>query len=417
MAIVTACCLIVSQEASAGVVADAVRFVLVEPVNYESVADLDDMTMSPSSDAANPTTVRSSVPGGPNFAVDSFFDVFTEISVQPPLPQGAEWRVDSFFDVFTELSIGSTDTIVERLAVPVTLGTVPKQPLEPSGASTGSWDTEIIAMSLSGELPGSAPGSLVVRGGRDFGLPSPGHTTLTRVGDGRFTVDSFFDVFTEISIDGGNNFRPGTSPARMQTEPGPSGQRCDQFQGNITTNGVAGGGSGWDGDANPGGDWIRYPNAGDGGPPWDNQWFYNDPLDTQRWKEIYWDIWIGPDDPGDTGDIVEVAINWSNDLYPNGTGQPPMPTEEAFIERFIIGQYVVNGPIDIERIEGFDPPFIIPEFNPEWVSIDVRMIDQVSAEGVRITGEICHECVPEPATMSLLALGGLAVLRRRRRRA
>jgi hypothetical protein len=131
MTIVTSCCLVVSQEASAGVVADAVRFVLVDPVNYESVADLDDMIMSPSSGAANPTTVHSSDPGGPTFAVDSFFDVFTEMSARPPLPPGEEWRIDSFFDVFTELSMGSTDTIVERLSVPVTLGAVPKQPRDP----------------------------------------------------------------------------------------------------------------------------------------------------------------------------------------------------------------------------------------------------------------------------------------------
>lgn len=32
---------------------------------------------------------------------------------------------------------------------------------------------------------------------------------------------------------------------------------------------------------------------------------------------------------------------------------------------------------------------------------------------VSVSGEIWHECVPEPATMSMLALGGLALLRRR----
>jgi hypothetical protein len=202
----------------------------------------------------------------------------------------------------------------------------------------------------------------------------------------------------------------------MQSEPGHSGQRCDTFQGTLTVDGVDGGGSGWDGGA-----WIQYPGApGDSAPDWHNQWFYNDPLDPDRWKEIYWDITL--ESNGEEGDWVEVAINWSNDLYPNGTGAPPENTVagEAFIERHGLGQFPVgSGPnaIHLTNLEGVDLPFVIPDYNPEWVSIDVRMLQVMfGSEGVSINGEICHECVPEPATMSLLALGGLTVLRRRRKR-
>ena len=37
-------------------------------------------------------------------------------------------------------------------------------------------------------------------GGNEFGLPSPGQTTLTRLGDGTFNVDSFFDITYEIQF-------------------------------------------------------------------------------------------------------------------------------------------------------------------------------------------------------------------------
>jgi hypothetical protein len=43
---------------------------------------------------------------------------------------------------------------------------------------------------------------LNIRAGSSFGLPSPGSTTLTDLGDGTFNVDSFFDVSYEIDFVG-----------------------------------------------------------------------------------------------------------------------------------------------------------------------------------------------------------------------
>jgi hypothetical protein len=57
----------------------------------------------------------------------------------------------------------------------------------------------------------------------------------------------------------------------------------------------------------------------------------------------------------------------------------------------------------------------ISDYNPEWVSIDVLTSGGLpNIEAVSVFGSITHECVPEPATLSLLALGGLALIRRRR---
>jgi hypothetical protein len=86
------------------------------------------------------------------------------------------------------------------------------------GASdTGSWDTEILSMSLTGTVD-------------DFSIDlrespvrhSRGTTRIDDVGGGNYQIDSFFDVFTELAIAGGP-FQPQTNAAeRMSLVPEPS---------------------------------------------------------------------------------------------------------------------------------------------------------------------------------------------------
>jgi hypothetical protein len=53
-------------------------------------------------------------------------------------------------------------------------------------------------------------------------LPSTGQTTVTDLGGGQFQVSSFFDVFTEISLDGGNTWTPNDGGStRLNLEPLP----------------------------------------------------------------------------------------------------------------------------------------------------------------------------------------------------
>lgn len=65
-----------------------------------------------------------------------------------------------------------------------------------------SFDMNILQ--LQGQLPPGDPDFDLLRitAGNSFGLPSPGHTTLTQLPDGNWNVDSFFDITYRIDFVG-----------------------------------------------------------------------------------------------------------------------------------------------------------------------------------------------------------------------
>ena len=101
---------------------------------------------------------------------------------------------------------GELQDFTRIIQVPVT-GEVHSSPRDLTNP-TQSFDTEIVAM--QGSLFGDPDfDRFDVRVGRNFGLPSStGHTSATDIGGGQFRVESFFDIHTEISIDGGINGTP-----------------------------------------------------------------------------------------------------------------------------------------------------------------------------------------------------------------
>lgn len=78
------------------------------------------------------------------------------------------------------------------------------------GNTTGSWDTEIVSMDLRGSIPDF--GEVSLREHPD--LPSSGRTAVHDDG-GQFRIDSFFDIWTEVSVDGGDNFIPADESSRV----------------------------------------------------------------------------------------------------------------------------------------------------------------------------------------------------------
>jgi hypothetical protein len=213
--------------------------------------------------------------GGDRFVVDSFFDVFTEISIDggpfqsqingagrldllpirpsvvrpdaslPPEPEplvcaavSSRYEVigdqlvfpngidftqiqhKCFSNVVTSVPVGTDDESASFDSIITAIvddGSGP-QWVELSGpaqtivrgrgtASTGRWDTEMVSLSLVGDVGGT---SIEIR--ESPVRVSPGKSKISDNGDGTFQVDSFFDVFTEISV-GGGPFQPQTNEA------------------------------------------------------------------------------------------------------------------------------------------------------------------------------------------------------------
>jgi len=71
-----------------------------------------------------------------------------------------------------------------------------------SGAPIQSFDTDMFMM--QGQLPPGDPDFdlLQITAGTSFGMPSPGHTTLTQLPGGNWSVDSFFDITYRIEFSG-----------------------------------------------------------------------------------------------------------------------------------------------------------------------------------------------------------------------
>jgi hypothetical protein len=69
--------------------------------------------------------------------------------------------------------------------------------------TTGTFDVEMMSMSLSG-------GGVMIR--ESPSRPSLGRTSIESIGGGMYHIDSFFDVFTELSLDGGATWIPKAGP-------------------------------------------------------------------------------------------------------------------------------------------------------------------------------------------------------------
>jgi hypothetical protein len=95
---------------------------------------------------------------------------------------------------------GSLAGYARFVSVPLSLVEVHTAPRTP-GHPVQSFDTDMFR--LQGQIIGDPDFDLLrITGGSGFGLPSPGHTTLTSVGGGQWAVDSFFDITYRIDFIG-----------------------------------------------------------------------------------------------------------------------------------------------------------------------------------------------------------------------
>jgi hypothetical protein len=122
-------------------------------------------------------------------------------------------------------------TIPNVLSMTATGPRTPGQPVQ-------SFPTNMLQ--IQGQLPPGDPDFdlLRVTAGNSFGMPSPGHTTLTALGGGQWAVDSFFDITYRIDfigapggpLAGHSGSTTATIRMRAQDAPGadciPEGQDC-----------------------------------------------------------------------------------------------------------------------------------------------------------------------------------------------
>jgi len=253
-----------------------------------------------------------------------------------------------------------------------------------------------------------------------------------------FPAESFFDVYvdlgsgppgpgtvpTESGILGGprttKKNRTGGSPGTsydwyVRNDCGFTAPKVDYYwmamnaPGNLLSPPLSGGT--YDLGLGETGEWYEYYDA-PGPIDWWNIWFYNEDFDDTRMKKIKMGFWIQSYDGINPGELYYV-VNWSNDSYPNGTGTFPTPAQEIWIDRS-----PTNGPVPVSiGAEWIELSFIIEDYNPEWVSIDLwgeniqileSDIDPLALQPPSDSplfdfwvpdspgGIIVHECLPKP---------------------
>lgn len=84
-------------------------------------------------------------------------------------------------------------------------------------STTGTFEAEIVSMELSGNVGGTA-----VRVRESPTQASTGDTDISDLGGGLYDIDSFFDVFTELSVDDGQTWIASDSFKRMTLVPEPA---------------------------------------------------------------------------------------------------------------------------------------------------------------------------------------------------
>ena len=127
---------------------------------------------------------------------------FGDLSGQMSMPDDGGYHVDSFFDLFVEVSIdGGPWTL---------MGTAGHGTFEFVAGVAGDVTEYDAEMTLLEDVGGGLPAGVMIR--ESPTRASRGETVLEDLGGGGggggYHIDSFFDIFTELSLDGGTNWTP-----------------------------------------------------------------------------------------------------------------------------------------------------------------------------------------------------------------
>ena len=143
---------------------------------------------------------------------DPIHSDFTACDPPPPSVSGA-FTVHSFSSIVRfNISQGGGPPQPNQAPANVTVRVAYNSTLP---GSKDVFDTEMLALTISG---GTLPPGVMIR--ESPTLASTGQTTIRPIAGGLYAIDSFFDIFTELSIDGGQTWAPSESGAgRMELSP------------------------------------------------------------------------------------------------------------------------------------------------------------------------------------------------------
>ncbi|MBI5020751.1 MAG: VCBS repeat-containing protein [Ignavibacteriales bacterium] len=125
----------------------------------------------------------------------------------PVPPFGARATVSSFFDIFTEVSLDGLIWSPKSNVSSVSLACTNQH----DDGGVTYFDTEMLVCDFEAVGGGSA-----IRLRESPTRASLGRTSLRSMPDGTYQVSSFFDIFTEISLDGGSSWSPATEPMHLE---------------------------------------------------------------------------------------------------------------------------------------------------------------------------------------------------------
>ncbi|PWU17532.1 MAG: hypothetical protein C5B50_11160, partial [Verrucomicrobia bacterium] len=140
----------------------------------------------------------------------------------PPAPGGSQ--TENFGSQVSGLISMDGGASFQPFSAPASVAVQVNSRSDQDNSNTRYFDSEMLALNLSG---GTLPGGVMVR--ESPSKASLGRTSVRTDSQNGYHIDSLFDIFTEVSLDGGNTWTPSvTAPGTMalKTNPPPINVTC-----------------------------------------------------------------------------------------------------------------------------------------------------------------------------------------------